>query len=258
MNQQLSKAKVSILNSLSIKKYREEHGMFLVEGFKIIEEVIKTGMKIKMLVGLSESLERIDADCNLKFETDKRTMEKLSNFNTASSIMAAVEIPQRQLHIEDLSDSLTMAIDTVQDPGNFGTIIRICDWFGIRNIVCSKGSTDLYNPKVVQATMGAFTRVNIFYEALPSFLSNYRKITGLDCFGTFLEGDNIYAQTLPQNGLIVMGNEGNGISREVEAEITRKLFIPPFHDNHVESLNISMAAAIVCNEFRRSLSIINC
>ena len=231
--------------------------MFLVEGFKIIEEVSKTGMKIKMLVGLSESLEKIDADCNLKFETDKRTMEKLSNFNTASSIMAAVEIPQRQLNIEDLSDSLTMAIDTVQDPGNFGTIIRICDWFGIRNIVCSKGSTDLYNPKVVQATMGAFTRVNIFYEDLPSFLSNYRKITGLDCFGTFLEGDNIYAQTLPQNGLIVMGNEGNGISREVEAGITRKLFIPPFHDNHVESLNISMAAAIVCNEFRRSLSIIN-
>ena len=238
-------------------KTEQERGLFSVEGFKIIEEVIKTGMKIKMLVGLSESLEKIDADCNLKFETDKRTMEKLSNFNTASSIMAAVEIPQRQLNIEDLSDSLTMAIDTVQDPGNFGTIIRICDWFGIRNIVCSKGSTDLYNPKVVQATMGAFTRVNIFYEDLPSFLSNYRKITGLDCFGTFLEGDNIYAQTLPQNGLIVMGNEGNGISREVEAGITRKLFIPPFHDNHVESLNISMAAAIVCNEFRRSLSIIN-
>ena len=252
MNLQLSKAKASILNSLSIKKYREEHGMFLVEGFKIIDEVMNAGMKIKMLVGLPESIEKIGIDNNLKFETDQRTMEKLSNFNTASSIMAAVEIPQKHLYIEDLSDSLSMAIDTVQDPGNFGTIIRICDWFGIRNIICSKGSTDLYNPKVVQATMGAFTRVNIFYEDLPSFLNSYRKITGLDCFGTFLEGDNIYAQSLPQNGLIVMGNEGNGISCEVEAQITRKLFIPPFHDKHVESLNISMAAAIVCNEFRRT------
>jgi len=251
MFQQLSKAKASILNSLSVKKYREQHGMFLVEGFKIVGEVLNAGMEIKMLVGLSESLEKIDIDNILKYEADKRTMEKLSNFNTASSIMAAVKIPQRQLNVENLSDSLTMAIDTVQDPGNFGTIIRICDWFGIRNIICSKGSTDLYNPKVVQATMGAFTRVNIFYEDLPLFLANYRKVTGLDCFGTFLEGDNIYAQNLPANGLIVMGNEGNGISREVEAEVTRKLFIPPFHDNHVESLNISMAAAIVCNEFRR-------
>ena len=251
MFQQLSKAKVSILSSLSVKKYREQHGMFLVEGFKIIGEVVNAGMEIKMLVGLSESLEKIDVDNFLKYETDQRTMEKLSNFNNASSIMAAVKIPQRQLYVENLSNSLTMAIDTVQDPGNFGTIIRICDWFGIHNIVCSKGSTDLYNPKVVQATMGAFTRVNIFYEDLPLFIANYRKITGLDCFGTFLEGDNIYAQNLPANGLIVMGNEGNGISREVETEITRKLFIPPFHDNHVESLNISMAAAIVCNEFRR-------
>ena len=251
MNQQLSKAKASILNSLSIKKYREQHGMFLVEGFKIIDEVLNAGMGIKMLIGLPESLDKVPIDSSLKFETDERTMEKLSNFNTASSIMAAVEIPQRQLHIEDLSDSLTMAIDTVQDPGNFGTIIRICDWFGIKNIVCSKGSTDLYNPKVIQATMGAFLRVNIFYTDLPKFIADYRKQTGLDCFGTFLEGDNIYGCSLPQNGLIVMGNEGNGISREVEAEITRKLFIPPFCDKHVESLNISMAAAIVCNEFRR-------
>ena len=251
MNQQLSKAKASILSSLSIKKYREEHRLFLVEGFKIIEEVLKTGMEIRMLVGLPESLEKIDIDSSLKFETDQRTMEKLSNFNTASAIMAAVAIPRKELNISDLSDSLTMAIDTVQDPGNFGTIIRICDWFGIRNIVCSNGSTDLYNPKVVQSTMGAFTRVNIFYADLPQFIADYRQQTGLDCFGTFLEGDNIYAQTLPQNGLIVMGNEGKGISPEVEAKITRKLFIPPFHDNHVESLNISMAAAIVCNEFRR-------
>ena len=251
MNQQLSKAKISILNSLSIKKYREQHGMFLAEGFKIIDEINKAGLEIKMLVGLPESLDKIKIDSSLKFETDQKTMEKLSNFNTASSIVAAVEIPQRQLCIKDLSDSLTMAIDTVQDPGNFGTIIRICDWFGIRNIVCSKGSTDLYNPKVVQATMGAFTRVNIFYEDLPQFIADYRQQTGLDCFGTFLEGDNIYGCSLPQNGLIVMGNEGNGISREVEAKITRRLFIPPFCDKHVESLNISMAAAIVCNEFRR-------
>ena len=251
MNQQLSKAKASILSSLSLKKFRDQHGMFVVEGFKIIGEVVNAGMEIKMLVGLPESLDKVPVDSSLKFETDERTMEKLSNFRTASTIMAAVGIPHRELNISDLSDSLTMAIDTVQDPGNFGTIIRICDWFGIRNIVCSNGSTDLYNPKVIQATMGAFLRVNIFYTDLPQFIANYRKQTGLDCFGTFLEGDNIYGCSLPQNGLIVMGNEGNGISREVEAEITRKLFIPPFCDKHVESLNISMAAAIVCNEFRR-------
>lgn len=251
MNQQLSKAKASILNSLSIKKFRDQHSMFVVEGFKIIGEVVNAGMEIKMLVGLPESLDRIPIDDNLKFETDQRTMEKLSNFRTASTITAAVGIPQKELNINDLSNSLTMAIDTVQDPGNFGTIIRICDWFGIRNIVCSNGSTDLYNPKVIQATMGAFLRVNVFYSDLPKFIANYRQQTGLDCFGTFLEGDNIYGCKLPENGLIVMGNEGNGISPEVETEITKKLFIPPFRDKHVESLNISMAAAIVCNEFRR-------
>ncbi len=253
MNQQLSKAKASILKSLSLKKFRDQHEMFVVEGFKIIGEVVNAGMEIKMLVGLPESLEKISVDSSLKYETDERIMEKLSNFRTASTIMAAVGLPHKGLDISKLSDSLTMAIDTVQDPGNFGTIIRICDWFGIRNIICSNGSTDLYNPKVIQATMGAFLRVNIFYTDLPQFITKYCQQTGLDCFGTFLEGENIYGCSLPQNGLIVMGNEGNGISRDVEAKITRKLFIPPFCDNHVESLNISMAAAIVCNEFRRGL-----
>lgn len=252
MIQQLSKAKASIINSLSVKKYRDLNGMFVIEGFKIIDEAIRAGMDLRMLVGLPESLVRFDVPDSLKYETDEKTMDKMSNFKTASTIMAAVAIPQRKLCAADLGNSLTMAIDTVQDPGNFGTIIRICDWFGIKNIVCSKGSTDLYNPKTIQATMGAFMRVNVFYEDLPKFIAEYRASTGLDCFGTFLGGDNIYACDLPQNGLIVMGNEGNGISAEVEAVVSRKLFIPPFCDDHVESLNISMAAAIVCNEFRRS------
>ncbi len=253
MSQPLSKAKMSVLSSLSVKKYRDLHRMFIIEGHKIIDEVINAGMEIKALVGLPESLEYFDISDNLKYEADNRQMEKLSNFKTSSSIIAAVAMPQNCLNISDLTNSLTMAIDMVQDPGNLGTIIRICDWFGIKNIICSKGSTDIYNPKTIQATMGAFLRVNVFYEDLPNFLKKYRETTKLDCFGTFLEGENIYNCNLPANGLIVMGNEGNGISAEVETEISQKLFIPPFCDSHVESLNISMAAAIVCNEFRRGI-----
>jgi TrmH family RNA methyltransferase len=162
-------------------------------------------------------------------------------------------MPEYSLDFESLKDKLTVAIDDIQDPGNFGAILRICDWFGIENVVCSNNSVDIYNPKVIQASMGAFLRVNVFYEDLDSFIEKYKSATSNLCYGTFLEGENIYTSELKTSGLIVFGNEGQGISESVEAQIENKLFIPPFSKitNHAESLNIASAASIICSEFRR-------
>lgn len=251
--QTLSKAKISVINSLSMRKFRIGHDLFIVEGHKIVSELIKSNFNVKYLI-YNEDKEIPSLTGNFEvFVTDDAGMKKISNLKTPSSIMAVVEIPQLELNCESLKDKLTICVDDIQDPGNLGTIIRICDWFGIENLICSNNSADLYNPKVIQATMGAFLRVNVFYENLVEFIPEYTKITSQKCFGTFLEGENIYTSQLPTSGLLVLGNEGNGISAEVESLINSKLFIPPFakSDAHTESLNISIAAAIVCSEFRR-------
>ncbi len=251
--QTLSKAKISLISSLTVKKYRSENNLFIAEGHKIVSELLSSNLEIKYLI-YNEDKEIPSNSGNYEiFLTDDLGMKKISNLKTPSSVLAVVEIPKRDLNCFSLKDKLTMCVDDIQDPGNLGTIIRICDWFGIENLICSNNSADLYNPKVIQATMGAFLRVNVFYENLVEFIPEYTKITSQKCFGTFLEGENIYTAELPNSGLFVLGNEGNGISAEVESLINYKLFIPPFakSDAHAESLNISIAAAIVCSEFRR-------
>jgi TrmH family RNA methyltransferase len=169
--------------------------------------------------------------------------------------MAVVEIPEVEFGIISLKNKLTMCVDDIQDPGNLGTIIRICDWFGIENLICSNNSADLYNPKVIQASMGAFLRVKVFYQNLEEFIPEYSKITSHPSIGTFLEGEDIYKTDLPKSALVVLGNEGKGISAEVEKLLDSKVFIPPYlqTQKHAESLNISTAAAVVCSEFRRRM-----
>jgi TrmH family RNA methyltransferase len=233
----LTKAEIKLIKSLSIKKYRDIHKLFLVEGEKIIAELLESELDIEYLI-------KNDAD-----------IKKISNFNSIPTIIAVVKTPHNILNINNLQDKLTLAIDTIQDPGNLGTIIRICDWFGIKNLILSKNSVDLYNPKVVQATMGAFLRVNVFYVNLEQFICEYKKQTENIVYGAFLYGENIYEIEKTHNALIVMGNEGNGISQLIKNQIDTKIFIPPFNStNHSESLNISVATAIVCNEFRRNHS----
>ena len=179
-------------------------------------------------------------------------LDRMSNLTTASDVIAVYEMPDVRLDEVDLRSGLTIVLDGVQDPGNLGTIMRIADWFGIYNIVCSEGTVDVYNPKVVQATMGAISRVRVFYTSLHDLFERY---ADLPVFGTFLEGENIYGADLSETGFIVMGNEGTGISPEVKQFATRKLLIPSWPGDvpTSESLNVGMATAIVVSEFRRRM-----
>ncbi|MDR2835628.1 MAG: RNA methyltransferase [Bacteroidales bacterium] len=249
----LSKNEISRIKSLSINKFRNKENLFIVEGDKIVNELITTNAKIKYLIHTEEfkhNYQHIETKIIL---TDKAKIKKISNLKNPQNVVAVVEIEEVSLKIEMLKEELTLAIDNIQDPGNLGTIIRICDWFGIKNIICSEASVDVYNSKVIQATMGAFLRVNVFYQNLEEFIIKYKEITNNNCYGAFLEGENIYKSEISNNCLLILGNEGNGISKKIEKLIDKKILIPPFYptEKHAESLNISIATAIICSEFRR-------
>ena len=246
----LTKNEIKLINSLSIKKYRDNYKLFVVDGHKIVSEIVDSTFEIEFLIHTKDFIP-INHRASKIVEVSEDEIKKISNFNSPPNVIVIVKIPDKQLSIKELKDKLTLSIDAIQDPGNLGTIIRICDWFGIENLILSKNSVDLYNSKVIQATMGAFLRVNVFYTDLEKFIIDYKSQTNNQCYGAFLEGENIYNLQKPKNCLLVMGNEGNGISQQVENQIDKKIFIPPFNpNNHSESLNLSVATAIVCNEFR--------
>ena len=180
-------------------------------------------------------------------------MERISQLTTPTSTLAVVEQPRNHFAIEQLRDKLTLALDGVQNPGNMGTIVRLADWFGVEDIICSKECADCYNPKVVQATMGAILRVRIHYvEDLAKVLHEAKEM-GMSIYGTLLDGGNIYNESLTQRGIIVMGNEGRGVSEECRKALTHKLLIPPYPADSPtsESLNVAMATGIILSEFRR-------
>ncbi|MFI3330660.1 MAG: RNA methyltransferase [Rikenellaceae bacterium] len=237
----LTKADITKIKSLGEKKSRLEHGLFTLEGHKIISEVKDSDFEIENIYTTQQ-----DADNE---HVSPKEMARISQLKTPTDCLAVVKIPSYKLNFDELNNSLILALDNVQDPGNLGTIIRIADWFGIKDILCSHLSADCYNPKVVQASMGAILRVRVHYTNLEEALS---KITS-PIYGTFLEGDNIYNHSLSANGVIVMGNEGRGISEVIEAKISSKLYIPPYPKNSPssESLNVATATSIVCSEFRR-------
>ena len=172
-------------------------------------------------------------------------------------MLAVFRQPDEETDVSVISHSLCLALDDVQDPGNLGTIVRLADWFGIEHIFCSPNTVDIYNPKTVQATMGGIARVRLHYTPLPEFI---RSLKGIPVYGTFLDGENMYTQPLSAYGLIVMGNEGNGIEDEVERLINRKLYIPnyPAERETSESLNVAIATAVVCAEFRRQAAMLQC
>lgn len=181
-----------------------------------------------------------------------KEMERISFLKTPSDMLALVEIPRYRLSVRELSDTLSLALDGVQDPGNMGTILRLADWFGMRDVICSETTADCFNPKVVQATMGAIARVRVHYVPLARWLGEVRA-AGIPVYGTFLDGEPIYDAALSPGGVIVMGSEGQGVSPEVAELVSRRLFIPPFPvgEPTSESLNVATATAIVCSEFRR-------
>lgn len=243
----MTKAEIQLVRSLADKRGRAEHGLFLAEGEKLIGELRASHLRVRRIY----ALEGIFAGEEVE-TVAPRDMERLSQLKTPSNSVALVEIPHYRLKTADLRGQLTLALDEVQNPGNVGTIIRLADWFGIRDILCSEGTADCFNPKVVQATMGAILRVRVHYTPLAPLLAE-AAAGGIPVYGTFLEGENIYTEELSPTGIVVMGNEGRGVTEAVARSVTRKLFIPPWPADRrgSESLNVAMATGIVCAEFRR-------
>ena len=245
----MKKAEIQLVRALADKRGRAEHGLFLAEGAKLIGELRASALRVRKIYALEGVFEGPEVET-----VAPRDMERISQLKTPSNSLALVEIPRYTLRPAQLKEQLTIALDEVQNPGNLGTIIRLADWFGIRDIVCSENSADCFNPKVVQATMGAILRVRVHYTDLAAWLAA-AATRAVPVYGTFLEGENIYTAYLSAAGIVVMGNEGRGVSEAAARSVTRKLLIPPYPADRrtTESLNVAMATGIVCAEFRRRL-----
>ncbi|WP_395050085.1 TrmH family RNA methyltransferase [Flavobacterium sp.] len=243
----LSKNQIKLITSLQQKKQRFTNQMFFAEGIKVIQELLESNFELVHLYTTQNDFEQVS---NVeKVIVDPSDLKKISALATPNTCLAVFKIPTEKKIIES---GLILALDSIRDPGNLGTILRMCDWFGIVQLICSKETVDIYNPKVVQATMGSIARVNVNYLDLENFVSQ----TKLAVFGTFMDGNNIYKTELPQEGIIIMGNEANGISHELEKLIKSRLTIPRFGTiQKTESLNVATATAIILSEFRRVISV---
>ncbi len=256
--QMISKNLTKFIRSLEQKKNRKREGLFVAEGPKVVEELVKRFTPHTVVATrdfIVDTRAKGFPACNI-VETDEEGLRKISFLQHPQQVLAIFHIPEDTRHSSapaNLSSPITglvIALDGVQDPGNLGTIIRIADWFGIDRIVCSLDTADAYNPKVVQATMGSLARVDITYTNLEDYLSSLPSDTPI--YGTLLDGDDIYRKSLSDCGVIVMGNEGNGISESIRTKITDRLFIPNYRKgNGAESLNVAIATAITCAEFKR-------
>jgi len=259
-----SKNKIKFLNSLKKTKYREIHKLFFAEGEKLADELLNSGIKITNILATKDWIKTNSLKLNgCKAEIDEIAeveLAKISSLSTPNQVLIIAEQPQYTYHLEEISTKLSLLLDDINDPGNLGTIIRIADWFGIQNIFCSESSVNLFNPKVVQSTMGAICRVKVHYVDIPTLINSVKRYPDFNIYGTFLEGSTIYNEPLDEKGFIIMGSESHGISEKTKSLINKKLFIPnfPIGEKSSESLNISVATAIVCSEFRRrSFSIQN-
>jgi RNA methyltransferase, TrmH family len=260
----LSKNQEKSVKLLQQKKHRNETGLFIAEGYKIVDELIRSSIKIRSVYATAKWFGEHPElrSANKKFDlihVNESELQKISALTTPNEVLAVAEIPENKLRIEELRSSFTIALDEIKDPGNLGTIIRIADWFGIKTIVCSLTSVDAFNPKVVQATMGSFCRVNVIYENLVEWFGKLS--VKIPVYGTLLDGENIYKHQLSKEGIILFGNESRGLSKELYPFINHALKVPSFSNmaaptNHrtakgePESLNVAVAAAIVCSEFR--------
>ena len=239
----ITRAEILDIKALATKQGREELGAFIAEGEKLVGEIRNSSLRIRRIL----QTKPIFAEGELVSEKE---MERISQLKSANSVLAVVEVPISKLASVKPDKNLVLALDRVQNPGNLGTIIRLADWFGISDIVCSEDTADCFNPKVVQATMGAILRVRVHYTNLAAWLASHKDAC---IYGTFLEGENIYNAELEKAGVIVMGNEGQGISAEVAKCVSHKLLIPPYPADRCgsESLNVAVATAVICSEFRR-------
>jgi RNA methyltransferase, TrmH family len=252
----ISKTKIKFIKSLQNKKIRDEERLFVIEGDKLVKEFLIAKVPIKMLVAKPEFLNDLPIELtgcvhmteNINYEE----LKQISTLKAPHNALAVVHMPEREMNISEIVNHYCVALDCVQDPGNMGTIIRAAGWFGIKNIVCSTDSVDVYNPKVIQSSMGALLHVNVFYCDLKNIFTFAVK-NSIPVFGTLLEGDSIYNHKLDKKGIILFGNESKGISDELIPFITDKIRIPKFSNakEGIDSLNVGMAASIVFSEFRR-------
>ena len=239
----LSKNQIKLITSLQQKKQRIAHQLFFAEGIKVIQELLDSKFELEHLYTTQNDFEEVSN--TKKILITESELKKITALATPNTCLAVFKTPIEKKITES---GLILALDAVRDPGNLGTIMRLCDWFGIDQIICSKETVDIYNPKVVQATMGSIARVSVNYVDLVTFVTQ----TNLAVFGAFMGGANIYKTHLPQEGIVVMGNEANGISPEIEKLIENRLTIPRFGAlQKTESLNVAMATAIILSEFRR-------
>ena len=251
----LSKNKIKLIQSLNRKKDRDESGLFLVEGNKMVEEALRSDYTIETLVCTTQfAAQHPEIRFKVKeiIEADRDSIQKASLLQNPQEALAIVLQPELNTPELNLNKELCLALDFIQDPGNLGTILRIADWFGINTVICSENTVDVFNPKVVQASMGAIFRVKTWYTDLEKFLTQTKE-SRIPVYGTFMDGNNIYTESLTRNGIIVLGNEGNGISDQIAKLVNRRIAIPTFstNTNKAESLNVAIAASICCSEFKR-------
>jgi len=246
----ISRNKIKFIRSLEKKKFRNETACFLAEGNKLVADILPFFECECLVAKTSWMATQGDIHAKELIIAEAEDIGKASLLKTPQDVLAVFRQPSYAIDKEAIRNELSLVLDGIQDPGNLGTIIRLADWFGINRLICSPDTADVYNPKTVQATMGAIARVQVFYVPLSDWLN---EMDDMPVYGAFLEGKNIYTEALSPSGLIVMGNEGNGISAPVENRITQKLYIPnyPPEAESTESLNVATATAIVCSEFRR-------
>jgi TrmH family RNA methyltransferase len=242
----VSKGQIKLIAGLEQKKGRTKNGLFVVEGKKGIAEILASAYELEMLYTTEDLFGTVPEKTQIVTEEE---LKKISRLKTPQTAVALFKIPAAS---DPQISGLTVALDGVRDPGNLGTIIRLCDWFGVDTLICSKDTVDCYNPKVVQASMGSLGRVKVAYTDLKEFL---KKGWEKPILGAFLEGRDVYSVSLPQSGILLMGNEANGISEEVEKLVSEKISIPQFSaEANTESLNVTTATAILLSEFSQQAS----
>jgi TrmH family RNA methyltransferase len=240
----ISKNQLKRITSLSQKKYRQKHKLFIAEGIKVVKELLDSSFEIETLFCTNDF--STDSSVDTIVRISEADLKKISNLRTPNKVLGVFKIPDE---IPVKKEGLILALDDINDPGNLGTIIRLCDWFGVTQLICSTKTVDCYNAKVVQASMGSLTRISIHYLDVLTYLSE----TKLPTFIADMEGENVYKTQLPKEGILIMGNEANGISETIKGFVKNKLSIPRFGETQeTESLNVATATAILLSEFKRN------
>jgi RNA methyltransferase, TrmH family len=254
----ISHSRLKYLSSLKIKKLRAEHRQFLVEGDKIVSDILKEGnANIRQLIASQEWLDAnhslVTTGAGEVIEAELSDIGRISSLETPPPVMAVLDMFEHTLDMQELAGTWCIMLDTVQDPGNLGTIIRSADWFGIRHIICNEGCADCFNPKVIQASMGAILRVKVYYEDPVLVMKKYASGLSQPVYGTFMDGIPVYNIPAAQRGLIVFGNESRGISADLIPHIQARITIPPgnMDTSHIESLNVASAVSVVCSVISR-------